>query len=130
MLISTRKQMDLHLDKNKTLFGIKQEFQAAFPNLKLEFFKHGHDEHEGSPKSDMITEDLPLESLLKGDTSSHLSYNADITIGDFEAMLKEYYGLNVQVFRKSNDVWLQTINSDDKSLREVNSSAHPLVEGA
>ncbi len=122
--------MDLHLDKNKTLFGIKGEFQDAFPNLKLEFFRHSHEEQEGSPKSDMITEDLSLESLLKDDTATHLSYNADITIGDFETMLNEYFGLNVQVFRKSNDVWLQTINSDGKSLREVNESAHPLIEDA
>ena len=52
--------MKLHIEDKRTLAEIQEEFNKAFPFLKLEFFKKPHAEGELSPMNEMI----PAGSLI------------------------------------------------------------------
>jgi uncharacterized lipoprotein YajG len=42
-----------------------------------------------------------------------------MTVGEFEKQMEDFLNLHTQVLRKSGDVWLQTTNSDQKTLQEI-----------
>ena len=44
----------------------------------------------------------------------------DMKVSDFEKMFHDKFGLNVQVFRKSGNLWMQTTSTDHWTLAEQN----------
>ncbi len=112
---------------NKTLFDVKREFSQKFPYLKLEFYAKEHKEGEGSEDQLKIDGDLTIGSISSTHEEGDLSINGHLKVGTFERMFFEKYGLNVQVFRKSGTIWLQTIKTDDWTLAEQNSRGEKSV---
>ncbi|MCB0692400.1 MAG: hypothetical protein KDC16_12200, partial [Saprospiraceae bacterium] len=49
-----------------------------------------------------------------------LKLNSELTVSDFEQMMEKDFGLHVQVFRRSNQLWLQTSATDDWTLEVQN----------
>lgn len=109
--------MEISLYKEQTLKQVQEEFQAQFPKLKIEFFKHQHGEGDGSPLNDLIDPNTKLGSIMGG-SNTHFDFDAAITVAELESTFREYFGLNIQVFRKSGDVWIQTTLTDDWTLME------------
>jgi len=106
--------------RDLTIRDIKDEFTKVFPGLKLEMYKVAHKEGQGSLKSAELAHELIL-----GDISARLheeDYNFDpaMVVADFEADFEEKFGLFVQVFRRSNNLWLQTSTTDDWTLEKQN----------
>jgi len=104
----------------KKLIEIQEEFQNEFPYLKIEFYKHRHETGEGSPEKEILDSNLTIGSVRSKKTSGDLQIDKDIKVGAFEKSFFERYGLNVQVFRKSGRIWLQTISTDEWTLEAQN----------
>ena len=49
-----------------------------------------------------------------------LELDPSMTVAAFEQKMQNEYGLPVQVFRKSGDVWLETVQTDHFSLAKQN----------
>ena len=120
--------MELILRSNDTINSLKAAFHAQYENLRIQFFKHDHHMGEGSPKKEMLPGDTLLTSLSDKAHDTRISCDSSISIGDFEQLIHDELGLNVQVFRRSGTVWLQTLNSDEWSLDEANKRANELYE--
>ena len=106
---------------SKKLFDIKREFSEKFPYLKLEFYAKHHKEGEGSEAKLLIDGDETIGHVRATHIEGDLSIDGHLKVGNFERMFFEKYGLNVQVFRKSGSIWLQTIKTDEWTLTEQNS---------
>jgi hypothetical protein len=79
---------------------LQEEFHRRFPFLKLEFFKHAHQVHEGNAKRDLMS---PADSAKVHSTQKeheHVSINENMTVAELEQLLSHYFGLSAQVFRK------------------------------
>ena len=109
------------ISDNKKLFDVKREFSTKFPYLKLEFYAKEHKEGEGSSDKLLIDGDLTIGAVRATHNEGDLSIDGHFKVGNFERMFFEKYGLNVQVFRKSGTIWLQTIKTDEWTLTEQNS---------
>jgi len=107
---------NLHINDNKQLKEIKVEFNTHFPHLKIEFFSEEHHQGEGSKRKAMYDEELLLKDIRKIHTEGELSIDGHQKTSTFEAHFLEHFGVNVQVFRKSGRIWLQTILTDDWTL--------------
>ncbi|MCS6818933.1 MAG: hypothetical protein RMJ53_03925 [Chitinophagales bacterium] len=107
--------MNLKISGSKTIAELQKDFQQAFPYLKIEVFKHSHAKGQPSRKEDMIPESTPLSSLIN-DKEIELALSPDMTTASAEKLFKEQAGLNVQIFRRSGDVWIETSRTDDWSL--------------
>ena len=105
---------------DKKINAIKREFSAKFPNLKLEFYKKEHEEGEGNPAREKIDDDLTIGEIRTIHNSGDLSINGNLKVSTLEHNFMEDYGLNVQVFRKSGGLWLQTTSTDSWTLSEQN----------
>ena len=112
--------MELLIEDAKRLEEIKNEFSGRYPFLKLEFFHHRHSEGKGSPKSDMVEGDPTLGEIRRKHNEGGLTIAEHMPVGELETAFEEKYGIHIQVFRKSGDLWLETSTTDSWTLKEQN----------
>jgi len=108
------------INKNKTINQIKSEFANMFPNLKLEFFVKEHQVKEGSPLDQRIFDNLHLGSLSKIEEQKDFDITPDLKVSSLEQAFEKQFGLHVQVYRKSENLWLQTTSTDEWTLKHQN----------
>ena len=120
--------MTLKIDDNKSIAAIQQEFNAMFPYLKLEFFKHAHDTHQGSPKKDMLNSSLTLKQFSKKHIDGALEIKDSMKVSDLESSFQMLFKLSVQVFRKSAGTWIETSVTDDWTLKQQNDEGKDLSD--
>lgn len=105
---------------NKTIQAIQEEFNNKFPFLKIEFYTQEHADQEGSPGSDKLEETLTIGQARTKINEGDLSIHANQKVSTLEQNFHDIYGLNVQVFRKSGNIWLQTTTTDNWTLHKQN----------
>lgn len=104
----------------KTLRQIKQEFQEKFRWLKLEFYTREHETGEGSAARHHLDDSKTIGEVRENQAEGELSIHGNLKVSTLEAEFHDRYGLNVQVFRRSGEVWLQTTSTDEWTLAEQN----------
>ena len=120
--------MVLTIDDNKSITTIQQEFNAMFPYLKLEFFKHKHNVHQGNPKKDMLNASLVLKQFRKKHTNGKLEVKENMKVSDLESSFQTLFGISAQVFRKSAGTWIETSVTDDWTLKQQNDEGKDLSD--
>ena len=108
------------INDRKTIAEIQREFSQKFPYLKLEFYKVPHGEGDGSPEQQKLDPALTVDDARTSHKSGDMSINGHLKVSTLEQRFHEDYGLNVQVFRNSGGLWLQTTATDDWTLTEQN----------
>jgi hypothetical protein len=113
--------MKMHIATNTTIQHLQDVFNAGFPYLKLMFFTKKHEAFEGSSAADLIRDNsVAVGSLQKKPSSGDLMIEASMPTWQVERTFEEQFGLHVQVFRKSGDLWLSTSRTDDLTLEIQN----------
>lgn len=107
----------LHINKQTTLTDLQDWFRDSFPNLKIEFYDHSHDKGEGSGPSELLA-DLNKLVSPNGNPEVELTIFDDYSTNLVEHIFRTKLHLNVQVFRKNGDKWIQTITTDNWTLKE------------
>lgn len=115
--------MKIIIDDNRTLEQIREDFNARFPLLKLEFFVKPHDRNGESPKEEMLEACTTLRSLRSVNGEGALVITADMTVAEVEKAFREHFGLNAQVFRLSGKNWLETTVTDGWTLAKQSEQA-------
>jgi len=105
---------------NKTLATIQKEFKDTFPYLKIEFYQGHHEAGEGSPGGTRLDPEQTIGAVRTVKQPGELAVTDDMTVKAFEQEVYRRFGLNVQVFRKSGNLWMQTTSTDDWTLQEQN----------
>ena len=112
--------MKINITKSTKLKEIQDEFQSQFPFLKLEFYSSTHRTGEGSTKKYTLNNNLTVSEVSKKVEDEELSFDKSMSVSKLEEVFSKTFGLNVQVFRKSNNLWLQTTITDNWSLDKQN----------
>lgn len=112
--------MQLSLQKQTKVKEIKKKFSGFFPFLKLEFFRQEHSKQQSSFMEEKISDNALLASVTPRFNEGVFSFEPSTTVAEFEQQLQEQHGLPVQVFRKSGNIWLETIQTDNLKLQEQN----------
>ena len=112
------------VNKKRRLKELQEDFQKHFPFLKIEFYSSFHKPGEGSDKKKKLDSELTVGEVCKlSGNESSITINGSMKVSEFEKAFKDTFGLSVQVFRKSNNLWLQTTITDGWSLSKQNQSA-------
>ena len=106
--------------QEKTLREIKDIFSFIFPGLKIEFYKGSHLKYELSTQSSQYDENLRLSEISSKLFSDEFKFYPKNTVAEIEKEFEDRYGIHIQIFRRSNDLWLQTSATDDWTLEEQN----------
>ena len=105
----------------RTLDEIQDEFTAAFPFLKLEFFTEAHRAFDPSRAAARIEDGaLKLGDLQPTLVPGDLVFDGATVTADLERTLETRFGLHAQVFRKAHTSWLSTSRTDFRTLAEQN----------
>lgn len=116
--------MKFDLSPEKTLGAVQSEFAESFPGLKLAFFTKPHHAFKGSAAKFLIQEPKKLLGELSEDMKSgYLVLEHQMPTWQVERLFEEEFGLHVQVFRRSGNIWLETSVSDNLTLEEQQSKA-------
>lgn len=110
----------MKISKTLSVQNIKEQFNGQFPYLNIEFYNYEHEKHEGSSIDAQINQDTLLSVINPNLDDSIEEINPEMTVAEFETMMREKFNFNVQVFRKSNDIWLQTSSTDSWTLDKQN----------
>jgi hypothetical protein len=120
--------MDIHIHSGKKLLEIKQEFQARFPFLKLEFYKHTHQPGEISGKADLINLHNTIKEITENNIDFEWHINESMTVTELETFFQEKLKIGLHVFRKSGISWLQTGATDNWTLAAQNTRGLEMSE--
>ncbi|MBP6185693.1 MAG: hypothetical protein KA479_12190 [Saprospiraceae bacterium] len=119
-LVANQTNDIMYITDDKSLRQVKLEFQDKFPWLKLEFYNNSHEVGKASSEDDHLDDDKTIGEVRKVHTEGELSIHGNLKVASLEEEFKDGYGLNVQVFRRSGEIWLQTTSTDDWTLTEQN----------
>ncbi len=128
-LLLNKVQMKLHIDHTLTIDSLQKEFNAEFPYLKLEFFSEAHTKGKPTAGKHMHSQNLTLAEVGLDSISKFIDIPGDMPVHKLEETLKDNFGMNVQVFRKSGKIWLETTATDDWTLSYQNEQGKELSEG-
>ena len=103
-----------------TVAKVQEAFNEHFPYLKLEFYSTEHEAGEGSPDQLKLDKNLTIKEAGKNEDQGDISIHGNQKVSTLEQNFHDAYGLNVQVFRKSGNLWLQTTKTDGWTLSEQN----------
>lgn len=112
------------VNNQKSILQIQEEFGTRYPFLKLEFFKNSHNVFEGNARPEIIYK-KQLTHLHK---VGEIIINDDMTVAELEQKFKEQFNLNVQVFRKHGNSWIETTVTDNWTLQKQNEEGKILSE--
>ena len=99
---------------------LQEDFNSAFPFLKIEFYKKsGNVVRHSIGKS--VT--LAKAGLLREGT---LTIDDMMSVGELEQIFRDQFGVYVQVARKSGSLWLETTMTDKWTLRQQNEHGREL----
>ncbi len=112
--------MKLEINADRLIKEIQQDFNQAFPYLKIEFFNKPHGFQQPSNGKRNIAPATKIESIGKDDLRGNVEVSEDMTVAELEQNLRKQFGLSIQVFRKSGNIWLETTMTDNWTLRQQN----------
>jgi len=110
----------MKINSQTTIEDLFNYFTGMFPYLKIELYKKAHNAHEGSPKTDELSHNLKLTEINPELENEEFNFHGQMKVSEFESMMSNKLKLHVQVFRKSNEIWLQTSVTDDWTLEKQN----------
>ena len=113
--------MQLFLSTESTIREINKEFQKRFPFLKLEFYKQPSKTEQYRYWKEKFSGQVTLKETGSKLIPAIIKISPGDTVNELEKRLQNNYGLIAQVFRKSGDVWLETVQANDLTLERLNS---------
>jgi len=120
--------MRLQISPTRLISEIQQEFNSAFPYLKLECFKP---ESRFSKNSTLMlaSTNQRVAFVQESITDGEIDLTPGMKVRDLEKKFKDEFSMNVQVYRRSGNIWLQTTMTDNWTLASQNEHGKEITGG-
>lgn len=112
--------MELLLSNEMTIREVNKNFQKKFPYLRLEFYAEDYVPGQTSLWDDRFPDHTKLGEIIGNFLPTFIQFELSDTVAAFRKRFQDDMGLHVQVFKKTNDVWQDTFQSDYLSLEKEN----------
>ena len=119
-MFSKIPHMKLTIAGARSIQEVQHDFNASYPYLKLEFFRPLHGSPAQSAARNILKHSLTIQEARRMQHDGVLEIDDSMRVAELENALKQQFGLYVQVFRKSGNVWLETTMSDNWTLKQQN----------
>jgi hypothetical protein len=114
------------ISDSRKISAIQEEFNNRYPFLKLEFFSGKHAAGEPTARKLMKPVGKTIGECRRTHKRGHIQIDSEMTVAELERQFRELYGLNVQLFRKSGKLWLETSVTDGWTLEAQNNQGEAL----
>lgn len=99
---------------------VQKSFQENFPYLKIEFFSRPHTPGNHGLKTMRQKNLVTIGESQTIHVDGEINMLPTMTVKELEQLFLRHFGLFVQVFRKSGNVWLETTVTDNWTLEQQN----------
>ena len=110
----------MKISPDLTVNSLINAFSKLYPGLKIELYSEDHSQGENTSSNSLIDHNKKLMEINKSMKEGEMQILPEMTVADFENKFHDTFGLNIQVFRRSNDLWLQTSATDSWTLDTQN----------
>lgn len=121
--------MYLHITPAMLITEVQKEFNNMFPFLKLEFFQNKASNRSGFSLKNLVSHDRKIEEVQPSIKDGDVQIIEEMKVQDLEKIFKDQFGLAVQVFRRSGNLWLETTMTDNWTLRQQNEHGEEISSG-
>lgn len=111
--------MKIAINDHRKVFAVQEEFNAIFPNLKLEFHAKPH-QSKGAADDEYCKHSAHLSECRTVHQSGEITVTSHMTAANLKQNFRDIYGLSVEVFKKSGTSWIPTGGSAGLPLEELN----------
>lgn len=119
--------MQLLINGERLISEVQGDFNSAYPFLKLEFFRNGSKRQDRYPANLKIAGNTRVKGAWAWKKNGgHLDLSDAMTVLELEQAFMDEFGLAVQVFRKSGNVWLETTMTDNWTLKHQSDHAREI----
>ena len=112
--------MEILITDNKSIKEIQEEFQRTFPYLKIEFFRYVQKNGSSPAKPQPIPDKMTIGMVRHDHSDGTLNISGSRSVEEIEKDFLNKFGLAVEVFRKSGNMWIETILTHHWSLLRQN----------
>jgi hypothetical protein len=112
--------MYLHIGPLRLIGELQEDFNKVYPFLKLEFFPARPVQRDGAPARHSLPAEKKIAEIQVKPVNGDIEIRDDMKVKDLEITFDKQFNLNVQVFRKSGNVWLETTMTDNWTLQQQN----------
>lgn len=109
---------------------VQAEFMNAYPFLKIEFFRNGVTRELMHTKQKLVNINARLKDIaILRKSEGLLDVNDNVTVEGLEKEFMDQFGLAVEVFRRSGNIWLETTMTDNWTLKQQNEHGREITIG-
>ena len=108
---------ELTITEERTIREIQNDFNNIYPFLKLEFF---HTIKNSIQPYRMLNNSLKIGEVVYNLQEGAIHLSDEMPVSELESIFTDRFGLLVQVFRKSGNLWLETTMTDKWTLKNQN----------
>jgi hypothetical protein len=112
--------MELLIKDSRTISEVQLEFNKEFPFLKIEFFDEPYQPKKAMAKSRVYPHDRKLANCRRKHNEGLFNISSADEVRKVEGDLWQNFGLSVQIFRKSGNLWIETSLTDSWTLEQQN----------
>lgn len=113
--------MEIEIASSRTIKEIQDEFNHKFPYLSIQFFGISSAATNLFSKENRIEDhSQTLGHLYVLDQVGNVNVNGHVKVDTLENQFLDEFNIPVQVYRKSGNLWLQTIETNHWTLSEQN----------
>ena len=120
--------MEIQIDNETRIADFQNRFNEVYTYLKVDFFRKQHAEQELSAISDIIPPDELFSSINTFLEPGNIDISPQRTVAQVETEVFDKLGVAMQVSRKSDNVWIQTSRTDNRTLEKQNETGKVMSE--
>jgi hypothetical protein len=116
-IVKTKK---MHITSQSTIKDVKEEFSQMFPYLKIEFFRKGYRAKQANQKDYIIPGNIIIGSIYNHRGERYLDIKSSMTVRELEIECEKLFGICIQVYRRSGNLWLETSMTENWTIGQQN----------
>ncbi len=114
------KLKQLHIQAAEMIKEVQDQFNRAYPFLKIEFYKKNPAAGQGFRKESRLSPELMVGEVLGKNKDGTIELSDDMSMLELEKILRDRFGLVARLFRKSGNLWMEITMSENWTLSQQN----------
>lgn len=104
-------------------------FNNLFPFLKMEFFRNGTVVEKMYALNKLLPASSTIGEIWKKKEAAEIEISDNTKVKELENTFMDKFGLTIQIFRKSGNLWLETTMTDNWTLKQQNEHGKEITTG-
>jgi glycerol-3-phosphate O-acyltransferase len=121
--------MKLLIKDTMSIRDLQFAFNSLFPFLKLEFFRNGTILEKMYALDKLLPKNSTIGEIWKKKEAAEIEFTDTTKVKDLENVFMDKFGLTIQIFRKSGNLWLETTMTDNWTLKQQNEHGKEITTG-